>query len=199
MLTHTHSFSRSELDVIAKYGERRRKRSHTDGKKLLLEDHTHTYIWCIDGYGNEWHQFRNGNRECRSALQPSVYAIPRSNPHFYTFYYFPLHQLWLFTPSQAILPLVSLALFPESITMFILFNIFWCIAFPFLWSLAISRFSTAFSHSVPVLFCPSWVRDSGQCLEAYGLLIKKQRGMRPQLIRTRTDICIALLVRSHIT
>lgn len=108
-------------------------------------------------------------------------------------------QLWLFTPSQALLPLVSLALFPESITMFILFNIFWCIAFPFLWSPAISCFSTAFSHSVRVLFCPSWVRDSGQCLEAYGRLIKKQGGMRPQLIRTHTDICIALLVRSHIT
>lgn len=48
------------------------------------------------------------------------------------------------------------------------------------------------SHMFSILFCPSGVWDIRHCWEAYGLLIKKQGRMRPQL--TRTDVCKALLV-----
>lgn len=63
-------------------------------------------------------------------------------------------------------------------------------------------FSLFFNCSLPFcssFFCPSRVGDSRQCWEAYGLLIKKQGGTRPQLTRTHTDICNALLVRIGIT
>lgn len=60
-----------------------------------------------------------------------------------------------------------------------------------------SVFSPHFSGLPPslvfsILFCPSGLWDIRHCWEAYGLLIKKQGRMRPQL--TRADICTALLV-----
>lgn len=111
------------------------------------------------------------------------------NPHFHAFYYFLPHQLWLLTPSQAILLLVFLPLLSESITLCSIF--FEAQRFHFsVLSRSVSCFHTAlyltFSLSVPVLLCPSGVWDSRQCWEAYGLLIKKQGGTRPHLTRTHT-------------
>lgn len=107
------------------------------------------------------------------------------NPHFHTFYYFLPHQLWLLTPSQEILLLVFLHLLYKTITLSVQYFLMHSF-FIFLFSLSVSCFSTALTLSVPVLFCPSGVWDSRQCWEAYGLLIKKQGGTRPQLTRTHT-------------
>lgn len=111
----------------------------------------------------------------------SVHTIPLSKstfPHFL-----------LLSPSSALAshsfshPSFS---FPPSRSIF-----FWCIAFSFLRPLSLSPScffynSLSLSLCVPVLFCPSGVWDSRQCWEAYGLLIKKQGGTRPQLTRTHT-------------
>ncbi len=113
------------------------------------------------------------------------------NPHFHTFYYFLPHQLWLLTPSQAILLLVSLPLLSQSITLsvqYLLRHSFFISLSPLSLSLSPLFFHGSLSSSLPVLvlFCPSGVWDSRQCWEAYGLLIKKQGGTRPQLTRTHT-------------
>lgn len=67
----------------------------------------------------------------------------------------------------------------------VLFNIFWHKAF----SPHFSGLPPSLAFSI--LFCPSGLWDIRHGWEAYGLLIKKQGRMRPQL--TRADICTALL------
>lgn len=117
--------------------------------------HTYTHIWCIDGYGNEWHQFSRGNGERVGALRPISLHYPLSlNPHFHTFYYFLPHQLWLLTPSQASLLLVFLPLLSKSITLAGAQYFFWHVDFSFFFSLSVFCLSTFLCLSLTCCSCP---------------------------------------------
>lgn len=140
---------------------------------------THTHTWCIDDCGNEWHKCSTRDGELVSYCRQSAWS-PSLNPRSLTSDHLLPQLLWLLAPSQATL------LFFWVITWYFLMQIFFNSRF-FLFPL----FSDCCLCSS--FFCPSGVGDSRQCWEACGLLIKKQGGTRPQLTRTHTDICIALL------
>lgn len=130
----------------------------------------------------------NSAGEMENVYVPYVLSVYLSlNPHFHTFYYFLPHRLWLLTPSKAILFLVFFSFQDLSLCSFC--SIFFdtqLFHFP-VPSLCLLFFYCSLSLPVLVLFCPSGVWDSRQCWEAYGLLIKKQGGTRPQLTRTHTQ------------